>query len=60
MSAVTVTGFDHLVLVPEVIVIVLFATYWGVQTKELWALRDAGGVEARPAHSVAQQPTAAG
>jgi hypothetical protein len=47
VAAVTVTGFAHLVLVSEVIVIVLFATYWGVQTKELWDLGEISPDEAR-------------
>ena len=47
VAALTVTGFAHLVLVAEVIVIVLFATYWGVQTKELWDLGEASADEAR-------------
>jgi hypothetical protein len=47
VAALTVTGFGHLVLVAEVIVIVLFATYWGVQTKELWDLGEASADEAR-------------
>jgi hypothetical protein len=47
VAALTVTGFAHLVLVAEVIVIVLFATYWGVQTKELWDLGEVSADEAR-------------
>jgi hypothetical protein len=47
VAALTVTGFAHLVLVAEVIVIVLFATYWGVQTKELWELGEGPADEAR-------------
>ena len=47
VAAVTVTGFAHLVLVSEVIVIVLFATYWGVQTKELWDLGEITPDDAR-------------
>ena len=47
VAAVTVTGFAHLVLVSEVIVIVLFATYWGVQTRELWDLGEISPDEAR-------------
>ncbi|WP_020144576.1 hypothetical protein [Terracoccus sp. 273MFTsu3.1] len=54
LTAVTVRGFDHLILIAEVIIIVLFAAYWGVQTKELWDLRDADGAEARSARSVAE------
>lgn len=54
LTALTVSGFGHLVLIAEVIIIVLFATYWGVQTKELWDLRDADGTEARSARSVAE------
>jgi hypothetical protein len=54
LAAVTVSGFDHLILIAEVIIIVLFAAYWGVQTKELWDLRDAEGAEARSARSVAE------
>ncbi|KRF39450.1 hypothetical protein [Terrabacter sp. Soil810] len=54
LAALTVSGFDHLILIAEVIIIVLFATYWGVQTKELWDLRDAEGAEARSARSVAE------
>ena len=52
LTALTVSGFGHLVLIAEVIIIVLFATYWGVQTKELWDLRD--GAEARTVRSVAE------
>ncbi|MFM6850093.1 MAG: hypothetical protein ACKOVB_13430 [Terrabacter sp.] len=47
IAALTVTGFAHLLLVAEVIVIVLFATYWGVQTKELWDLGEVSPDEAR-------------
>jgi uncharacterized membrane protein YidH (DUF202 family) len=47
VAALTVTGFAHLVLVAEVIVILLFATYWGVQTKELWDLGELSADEAR-------------
>lgn len=47
VAALTVRGFAHLVLVAEVIVIVLFATYWGVQTKELWDLGEVSADEAR-------------
>jgi hypothetical protein len=47
VAALTVVGFAHLVLVAEVIVIVLFATYWGVQTKELWDLGEVSADEAR-------------
>lgn len=54
VAALTVHGFDHLVLIAEVITIVLFATYWGVQTKELWDLRAADGLEARPTRSVVE------
>ena len=54
LTALTVNGFDHLVLIAEVIIIVLFAAYWGVQTKELWDLREADGAEARPVRSVAE------
>lgn len=54
LTAVTVLGFDHLVLIAEVIIIVLFAAYWAVQTKELWDLREADGAEARSARSVAE------
>ena len=54
LAALTVRGFDHLILIAEVIIIVLFAAYWGVQTKELWDLRDADGAEARSARSVAE------
>jgi len=53
LTALTVRGFDHLILIAEVIIIVLFAAYWGVQTKELWDLREADGAEARSARSVA-------
>ena len=52
LTALTLSGFDHLVLIAEAIIIVLFCTYWGVQTKELWDLRD--GTEARPVTSVAE------
>jgi hypothetical protein len=54
LAALTVNGFDHLVLIAEVIIIVLFCTYWGVQTKELWDLRAIDGAEARSARSVAE------
>jgi hypothetical protein len=54
LTALTVRGFDHLVLIAEVIIIVLFAAYWGVQTEELWDLRDVDGAEARPARAVAE------
>ena len=54
VAALTVSGFDHLVLIAEVIIIVLFCTYWGVQTKELWDLRAGEGVEARATRSVAE------
>ena len=54
LAALTVRGFDHLILIAEVIIIVLFAAYWGVQTKELWDLREADGAEARSARSVAE------
>lgn len=54
LTSLTVKGFDHLVLIAEVIVIVLFGTYWGVQTKELWDLRDTDGTEARQTRSVAE------
>jgi hypothetical protein len=57
LTALTVKGFDHLVLIAEVIIIVLFAAYWGVQTKELWDLRatdGADGTEARQTRSVAE------
>ncbi|GAB3884096.1 hypothetical protein [Terrabacter terrigena] len=47
VAKLTVTGFAHVVLVAEVIVIVLFATYWGVQTKELWDLGEVSADEAR-------------
>jgi hypothetical protein len=54
LTAVTVRGFDHLILIAEVIIIVLFAAYWGVQTKELWDLRESDGAEARSARSAAE------
>ena len=54
VTALAVAGFDHLVLIAEVIIIVLFGTYWGVQTKELWDLRDAPGPEARAVGPTAQ------
>ncbi len=54
LTSLAVAGFDHLVLIAEVIVIVLFGTYWGVQTKELWDLRDTDGTEARQTRSVAE------
>lgn len=54
LTAVTVRGFGHLVLLAEVIIIVLFGTYWAVQTKELWDLRDAPGPEARALGPTAQ------
>src|SRR6478736_4754821 len=57
LTALTVRGFDHLILIAEVIIIVLFAAYWGVQTKELWDLREADGAEARSARSVAEWPS---
>ena len=34
------TNFDHLILWVELAVIVLFGIYWGVQTRELWNLRE--------------------
>ena len=46
-AALTLTGFDRLILVAEVIIIVLFCTYWGVQTKELWDLGEVSADEAR-------------
>ena len=52
LTALTSSGFDHLVLIAEAIIIVLFCAYWGVQTKELWDLRD--DTEARPVRSVAE------
>jgi hypothetical protein len=52
LTALTLSGFGHLVLIAEAIIIVLFCTYWGVQTKELWDLRD--GTEARQVRSVAE------
>ena len=54
VTALAVTGFGHLVLIAEVIIIVLFGTYWAVQTKELWDLRDAPGPEARTVGPTAQ------
>ena len=47
-------GFDHVVLVGEVVIIVLFGTYWGVQTKELWDLRESTDVESREVSAVAE------
>jgi len=52
LTALTLSGFGHVVLIAEAIIIVLFCTYWGVQTKELWDLRD--GTEARQVRSVAE------
>ena len=52
--ALTVSGWDHVILVAEVIIIVLFGTYWGVQTKELWDLRDVADGEARSMRAVAE------
>jgi len=53
VAHLTLHGFDHVILIGEVIIIVLFCTYWIVQTKELWDLRDAAEVEARKVNAVA-------
>lgn len=42
-----VTGFALRVLVAEVVILVLFGTYWVVQTVELWSLGDEEHPEAR-------------
>jgi hypothetical protein len=40
LLAAWMTSFDHLILWVELTVIVLFGAYWGVQTHELWNLRE--------------------
>ena len=45
--ALTLGDLRHIVLVAEVAVIVLFGTYWVVQTKELWDLRATSDAEGR-------------
>ena len=35
------TSFDRFILWVELVVIVLFGAYWGVQTRELWDLSEA-------------------
>ncbi|MDN5765380.1 MAG: hypothetical protein L0H96_06015 [Humibacillus sp.] len=52
--ALTVGGLNHVVLVAEVVVIVLFATYWIVQTIELWDLSTSSPDEGRHCDGVAQ------
>ncbi|WP_076258975.1 hypothetical protein [Intrasporangium flavum] len=53
VAHLTVHGFDHVILIGEVIIIVLFCTYWVVQTKELWDVRGTAEVEARKVGAVA-------
>ncbi|MEO5745653.1 MAG: hypothetical protein ABIQ53_13840 [Terracoccus sp.] len=52
--ALTVSGLHHIILLAEVVVIVLFASYWVVQTKELWDLRATSHHEGRHVDEVAQ------
>jgi hypothetical protein len=54
LVGLTVPDFDHVILVAEVIIIVLFGAYWVVQTKELWNLQVPGPTEARSLQDVAQ------
>ena len=54
IAHLTLHGFDHVILISEVIIIVLFCVYWIVQTKELWDLRDTAEVEARKVQAVAE------
>ena len=54
LAHLTLHGFDHVVLIGEVIIIVLFCAYWIVQTKELWDLRDPAEPEARKVDAVAE------
>lgn len=52
--ALTVGGLNHVVLVAEIVVIVVFGTYWVVQTKELWDLSATSSNEGRLVDDVAQ------
>ncbi|MEO5743799.1 MAG: hypothetical protein ABIQ53_04305, partial [Terracoccus sp.] len=52
--ALTVSDLRHVILVAEVVVIVLFGSYWVVQTKELWDLRATSHDEGRHVDRVAQ------
>ena len=52
--ALTLTGFDHLILIAEVIIILLFGTYWVVQTVELWNLGSPEPTESRELQTVAE------
>ena len=47
---------DYLILVIELIVIVLFCAYWGVQTRELWNLREAATTAATVREVPPEQP----
>lgn len=51
--SVMISRADHLVLIAEVIIIVLFAAYWATQTFELLHVDWAVAVEARPTRAVA-------
>lgn len=50
------TSFDHLILWVELLVIALFCVYWGVQTRELWDIKEtsvaAPAAEGREVESV--------
>ncbi|WP_139142616.1 hypothetical protein [Humibacillus sp. DSM 29435] len=52
--ALTVSGLHHIMLVAEVVVIVLFGSYWAVQTRKLWNLRATSRGEGRHVDEVAQ------
>lgn len=52
--ALTLTGFDHLILIAEVIIILLFGVYWLVQTVELWNLGSTEPTESRELQTVAE------
>lgn len=52
--ALTVTGFEHLILIAEVIIILLFGTYWVIQTQELWNVQSSAQTESRGLQSVAE------
>jgi hypothetical protein len=54
LAHLTLHGFDHVILICEVIIIVLFCAYWILQTKELWNLRDSTDLEARKAAAIAE------
>ena len=54
LAHLTLHGFDHVVLIGEVIIIVLFCAYWIVQTKEFWDLRDPAEPEGRKVDAVAE------